>query len=56
MTSPTGASPLRPLQGTQNLSMKERRKQPTPSRWSGQAHYASGRDREKRLHELAPAR
>ncbi len=57
MTSPTGASPLRPLHNkTQNLSMKEKRKQPAPSRWSGQGPYASDRDCEKRLRELAPAR
>jgi hypothetical protein len=56
MTQPSGASPLRPLHKTQNLSMKEKRKQPAPSRWSGQGHYASRRDCEKRLRELAPAR
>ena len=56
MTPPSGASPLRPLHKTRNLSMKEKRKQPAPSRWSDQAHYASDRDCGKHLLKLAPAR
>ena len=50
MTLLPGASPLRPQHKTKNLSMKENRKHPTPSRWSGQ-HLPP--NYEKNLPELA---
>jgi hypothetical protein len=50
MTSPSGASPLRPQ--NQNLPMKEKQKHPPPSRWSGQRPYVLERACEKHLLEL----